>query len=294
MFQRAHELARGFTRPVVTVVKFWNGDIHTSVGSFVVINRAGWIVTAEHVARTRAAFEIHEKEIQEYRDKQKEIEDDPSLNSRARMKRRNKLKADEENEKWITGYLEVWGNLGIELKDRVLYIDQADLAIGRLEPFDPESVPAYPRLPTDPSSLNYGTSLMRMGYPLHPGVEARQTTEGFFELNKETLGFAPFANTGIFTRIYQEQGPAGSRGPIRYIETDSASYVGHSGGSMVDVDGRLWSINIKSAHYRMDDSTLLPDGSFRKQEETAHLGVGVHPEMLQTVLRENNIEFEVA
>ena len=54
MFAAANTLARGFTYPMIISSRRWSGGVDVSVGAFVVLNRAGWIVTAAHIFQVAA------------------------------------------------------------------------------------------------------------------------------------------------------------------------------------------------------------------------------------------------
>jgi len=49
MFAEACEIAKQFTRPVVISRRDQNGKCSASIGTFVVVNKEGWALTAWHI-----------------------------------------------------------------------------------------------------------------------------------------------------------------------------------------------------------------------------------------------------
>ena len=52
MFRNALKTAMGFTLPIVTSIKTYGGKCGSGVGTCVVVNDEGWIVTAAHVLKS--------------------------------------------------------------------------------------------------------------------------------------------------------------------------------------------------------------------------------------------------
>ena len=49
MFSKAVSIAAGFTRPVVISSRTGQGECAGTIGAYVVVNRAGWMLTAGHL-----------------------------------------------------------------------------------------------------------------------------------------------------------------------------------------------------------------------------------------------------
>ncbi|NIP94502.1 MAG: trypsin-like peptidase domain-containing protein [Akkermansiaceae bacterium] len=248
MFADAYDIAREFTRPVVISTRTWDGEVRSSLAAFVVLNEFGWFATAAHVLNAFFAARQHAEEI--------------AMHSEHRQ-------AD-PNPKWITNQSFWWGWDGINLAE-VHVRGESDLAIGRLEPFEPGVVKEYPTV-IDEGHLRPGTSLLRLGYPFH----SMQATfaGGQFQLPKGALPAPLFPIEGIFTRQIRVEGSI----IPRFIETTSPGLLGQSGGPVVDIDGMLWGIQSRTHHLNLGFSPRVQkDGEVVEEHQFLNVGIAVHP-----------------
>ena len=74
MFAKAYELASGFTKPVITSVRFSDNSIESSLGSFVILNEEGWIITAGHILNSFVGLRNHQKETSKHNTTIKDIQ----------------------------------------------------------------------------------------------------------------------------------------------------------------------------------------------------------------------------
>ena len=65
MFAEACRIAKGFTRPVATSIRFQDGTVSTSLNSFIVVNREGWVITAGHTFDSLVKYEKDRSKIEE-------------------------------------------------------------------------------------------------------------------------------------------------------------------------------------------------------------------------------------
>ena len=135
MFAKAYKIASSFTQPVIISSRFFDKTVDCGCGAFVVLNREGWILTAAHLWDSYFDFQHHGKELANYDSQVREIEQDRRLNERQKDRRISKLEA---NPKWITNHSFWWGRDGVQLQD-IKPLHDADLVLGRLEPFDPSN-----------------------------------------------------------------------------------------------------------------------------------------------------------
>ncbi len=75
-----------------------------------------------------------------------------------------------------------------------------DLAIGRLQPFQPEWVTEYPKLKDPAKGMDPGTSLCKLGYPFHKITPTFDEHTNMFNLPAEAYPPPLFPIEGIFTR----------------------------------------------------------------------------------------------
>ena len=65
MFSKAYEIASTYTQPLLVSSRLFNGEIKNNLGSFVIINDEGWIITVAHMLDSLIAFNQNNKEIQD-------------------------------------------------------------------------------------------------------------------------------------------------------------------------------------------------------------------------------------
>ena len=260
MFADAYETAREFTRPVVISTRTWDGTVNSSLAAFVILNEFGWFATAAHVLSAFFTARQQADEIAAYRE-------NPS---------------GEPNPKWITNQSFWWGWDGINMAE-VHVRAESDLAIGRLEPFEPGVVNAFPTV-VDAGHLRPGTSLLRLGYPFH---SMQATFSGNqFHLPKEALPAPLFPIEGIYTRQIRVEGSI----LPRFIETTSPGLLGQSGGPVVDIDGALWGIQSRTHHLDLGFSPRLQRGEEVVEEhQFLNVGIAVHPNEILDLCDEKGV-----
>jgi hypothetical protein len=161
LFSAALDIARKFTLPVIFTRRFRKGNLSSSLGSFVVVNREGWMVTADHIVAEILRFSESQQEIQEHARQKALIESDPGLKDNEKRRRIQRLPVSDE---WITHQAAMWGKPQWTVKD--FFRDSlADIAIGQLAGFDPAQVGEYPVFKNPNTELKSGTSLCRLGFP---------------------------------------------------------------------------------------------------------------------------------
>ena len=278
MFRDATRLARGYTRPVVASWRDASGRVGSSVGSFVVLNEAGWIVTSAHVfdAPARPAPEGSEAA---------QAMDTASPGDRSDASR----PAPHDR---ITARSWWWGRDGVALVDRTI-VAEADLAVGRLDPFPPDlvqGVPVFldPIAPTEP-----GTSLCRLGFPFAHVPTTHDTVTGHFAMTRPQLVFFP--NEGILTRLIDGGHTTDGAHPILALETSSPGLRGQSGGPVYDRKGRIWGIQSRTVHLPLGfDPTIVVDGRRTVEHQFLNLGVATHARTVLSVLSAMGVPVEVA
>ena len=134
MFRSAIAIASTFTLPVVLSRKTADGTCSCSIGSYVVINDEGWIVTAGHIANQFATLDQADKKAREKEARTAEIR---GKNDISEKEKREQLKALGKTKPQDTVRGSAWWSRpNVSLRE-FYAIDGADIAIGRLEPFDP-------------------------------------------------------------------------------------------------------------------------------------------------------------
>ena len=202
MFRQAYAKARHYTRPVVGVTRTVGGKCTSGIASFVIINREGWILTAYHILKILAAIREIQLKTQAYSESLASIRSDTSLSSKkaeAKIKALGPPPAPEDVEHCAVW----WGSNDAKLVDAG-GIEDIDLGVGRLEPFDPGSIAAYPVMKTTSKNYEPGVSLCKLGYPFYEVPVAWDGKTSNFTCASPDLAFPLFPIEGILTRFVRD------------------------------------------------------------------------------------------
>ena len=287
MFADAYEIVHHFTRPVIVSTRFFDKSVECDCGSFVVLNKAGWVLTVEHIWRTFHAYLAHKIEIASYRDEVAKLDADQKLTIKQKHKKAARLI---QNPKWITNHSFWWGDNNVQLKD-IRALPEGDLILGRLEPFDSTRISDYPII-KDPSALKPGTSLCKLGYPFHEIKASFNEANNAFELDPNALPLPRFPIEGIYTRNMVAGRSKDGRHQVMFLETSSPGLRGQSGGPIFDTKGTLWAIQSQTRHLPLGFSPKVKKGNKEVAEnQFLNVGIGVHPQTIVEFLQSNGVSY---
>jgi len=273
MFSKAFAAAAGFTRPVVISSRTVKGRCSSAVGACIVVNPEGWILTAAHLVETVRKQSEAAQAYRAYLADVRQMDRDRSSHSAPRKSRLRHLARPGADS--VRDHSVWWGADGAQLVD-VQMDPAADLALGRLEPFDPESAPGYPAFKTAGPDYAPGRSLCRIGFPFHEIEPAFDEARGAFVLPKEAVPLPLFAVEGIFSRSLRVSMP-GQGAASEFIETSSPGLQGQSGGPIFDADGAVWALQSHTRHYPLGFRPPVPGGPRgHTAAQFLNVGVGVH------------------
>ena len=294
MFVRAFRLASAFTRPVVISSRTVRGDCRGVVAAFTVVNRDGWVLTAAHILGILRRLEEEADRYRAYRSAVRDMEHARTSHDSARKRKLRHLERPAPDS--ACGCSAWWGADGAALKD-VRLMPESDLALGRLEPFDPAGVAHYPAFKAPGADYGPGRSLCRLGFPFHEIVPTWDEARGAFILPPEALPIPLFPIEGMLTRFLLSPPPGASAdGGARqgkYLETSSPGLQGQSGGPVFDSDGAVWAIQSHTRHLPLG---FRPRAPGEPKGQIAHqflnVGVGVHAEAILALLDEAGVAYE--
>lgn len=291
MFAKAYALASEFTQPVIISTRLYSGEVKCGVAAFVVLNKEGWIVTAAHVWNAFVARREHLKQIRQYEAALQAIQTNSAASTQQKT---NKMRQLKSNPQWISNHSFWWAWPGVRHKEFYVRSD-IDLALARLEPFEPAMVKAYPTIKDPSKNMQPGTSLCRLGYPFHEIHATYDEKTRTFNLAPDALPIARFPIEGIYTRNCIVERSQDGKYEVKFLETSSPGLRGQSGGPIFDVNGTVWAIQSQTTHFDLGFSPKIKRGN-REIEEHQFLsaGWGVHPEVLTAFLRDKNIDFKLS
>ena len=94
-------------------------------------------------------------------------------------------------------------------------VPAADLALGRLEPFDSASVAHYPVWKDPSRDVAPGRNLCKLGFPLHCIVPVYDEKANMFTLPEGSVPLRLFPMEGMFTRMVNTRAPGSGDGETK-------------------------------------------------------------------------------
>jgi hypothetical protein len=171
----------------------------------------------------------------------------------------------------------VWGHRSSGLVD-VAFVAAVDLAVGRLDPFDPAWVAEYPTLKDPTKNFSPGASLCKLGFPFFEIKPTFDEATSMFSIPPEMRNLPFFPIEGIYTRDLNVPDPIGaSPFPLTFLETSSPGLRGQSGGPTFDVMGAIWAIQSQTNCLPLGFSPEVKEGGkTHKEHQILNVGMGVH------------------
>ncbi len=295
MFTNAFAKASQFTLPVVISSRLGGGECSSAIGACVAVNREGWILTAAHLIKE---IERQRESVLKHRDHQSDIRRFENDTAADKFFRKQGVRTFHTPSKSaVKNHSVWWGKDGAQLRDLAV-INGADLALGRLEPFDPDWVAHYPVFKKPDASYLPGRSLCKFGFPFHKITPTFDTENNSFVLPKGAVPLPLFPIEGMFTRVVIAAMPGAKEGENgKFIETSSPGLVGQSGGPIVDSEGVVWALQSHTRHYPLGFSPPIPGQSespAQKEHQFLNVGLGVHAEIILNFLKQRGVEHQVA
>lgn len=289
MFSIAYEIASKFTHPVIVSIRFFDKTVEGGLGSFIILNDEGWIVTAAHILDPAFRQKQHAKYISAYNDQVEAIKENDKLKAHLKERQLKKLKS---NNKWITNCSFWWGNDMFKINNFEI-LRENDLAIGKIENYDKRFQNVYPKL-KKPENLKNGTSLCKLGFPFHSVKTDFDETSNSFKLAPGVLPVPRFPIDGIYTREVFAGKSKDGKFNIKFIETSTPGLKGQSGGPTFDVLGNIWAIQSQTINL---DLGFAPKIKREKKEvvenQFINLGFGIHVATLIDFLTDKGVKFEL-
>lgn len=294
MFVEAIEKASAFTFPLIISNQYQDGSISSSLASFIILNEEGWLLTAAHTIQDTSLHPAHLKEYHEY------IQGEATV----------------LNPKWILNH-SLWFGADHHRVHTFHVWPENDLAIGKIEHFNPGLVREYPVF-ISPDAVKSGRSLCKLGFPFYD-IQA-VFTENTFRYDPGLFPIPRFPYEGILTRIISGAagvpgagvpgagvpgaGVAGAAhpgsGPVQphplqealWIETSSPGLRGQSGGPVFDTAGRVWGIQSMTRHLPLGFSpSIKKNGVTVEENQFINLGWCAHVQAILNFLDQHGIKY---
>lgn len=270
MFSEAVRIASGFTYPYVGLRRRADGQVFTILAAFIVVNPEGWIVTSAHlIEELLAAGKAVEGS---------ESEAGASPDSRIVL----------SSEMWaIPDFATTRPRLVAGRVNKA-----ADIATGRLEPFDQRAVAAFPVFrDTAQSPLEQGASVCRLGFPFHTVHAEYDAAHNGFQVAPNAFPIPRFALDGIVARFNRRRTADGSS--ALFVETSTPGLRGQSGGPLLDTQGRVCGVQSQTAHVDLGFDASYENAAQEKITERQFLNVGLasHVDEVRALLDLDGVEY---
>lgn len=291
MYRKALAIAHQFTFPVVLSRRMLNGACGSGMGSFVVINSDGWIVTAAHIFNEIDVCLQQVKQVQQHAQDEAAIRADQSLNAKARGAKLHALgKLPQTSTASCSAW---WGADNVAVKD-VKILPEVDLGIGRLEPFDPAMVAAYPLFKDPKQGVQQGAGLVKLGYPFHAITPIWDDATQAFSFPNGAMPPPSFPIEGILTRLIDVPSRQTYPFPLMWMETSSPGLRGQSGGPTVDEQGVIWAIQSNTVHLQLGFNPPVPGAPGQVEHQFLNVGRGIHVGTILGFLDSHGVKYDVS
>jgi S1-C subfamily serine protease len=289
MFSKAYEIASEYTRPLIISHRLYDGKVQSGLGSFIVINKEGWILTAAHLIEPVNTFNQHVKAIKEFNKGKMAIDQHPNLSVNAKLQKKQEL---QPNPRWMTNLSHWWGNDKHKIRQFKIFKEN-DIAIGRIEDYDPSFCKQYPVF-KDPSKMKIGTSVCKLGFPFFNVKTTFNKQVKAFQFDRSILPIPRFPIDGIITRYNYSGKSKVINLDIRFVETSSPGLRGQSGGPLFDVEGRVMGIQSHTRHLPLGFSPKIKKGEEEVEEhQFLNVGVGAHVQSILAFLDMQGVKYNV-
>jgi len=288
MFRAAYAAAIKFTKPVVLSRLAHNGACSSAIAAYVVINSDGWVVTANHVVAEIAKMDAEQQSVVDHEAKVAAINADAALPEGKKKKaifNLGKLNKD------LTTKYSYWFGLPDNRASvkKWFTIPDIDLALGKIDPFDPAWVGTFPTFKDPTKNFEPGSSLCKLGFPFHSFEPKWDNARGQFDFPPGALPIPFFPIEGLFTRTL-ENPTGGGPFPLRQIETSSPGLRGQSGGPTFDTDGAIWGIQSMTINLPLGFAPKVK--GMGTEHQFLNVGIGVHVETLIGAFTHFGIKFQ--
>ena len=291
MFSKAVSVAAGFTRPMVISSYTTGGACGSIIGAYVLLNREGWILTAGHLLEIVRKQQESARRHQGYRGNVVEFHRDVAADKRYRKKGVRTLHRPAGAS--VRNHSVWWGVDGVRLVEARV-VPAADLALGRLDPFDPGSVPRFPVFRDPSRGYQPGRSLCKLGFPLHRIEAVYDEQANTFTLPRGSVPLPMLPLEGMFTRVVNTRAPGSGDGePSAFIETSTPGLIGQMGGPVFDSEAVVWGIQSHTMHHPLGFQPPVPGGGTERVEhQFLNTGLAVHASVIRRFLDAEGIEYE--
>lgn len=283
MFSKSVGTALKYTRPVVGALRNVGGGVEAFFGTFIVLNKDGWVLTAAHIMRPAVLLEQQRSRVQEV---QRELE---SIRASSFSAKHKKKAIDSLlGQPLVTHVTYLFG--ACRAQNLTVHINHlADIALTRVTGLEAEAVSEYPVFVESDSPPRPGTMLCRVGFAFHELTARFNEGQDKFEFEDGPFPVPVFCNEGMVTRHITRQGQGEE---ALFFETSSPGLRGQSGGPVLDVDGAVCGMQSQTA--TLDLGFIGAVKGSPQERQFLNVGHVVDASEVLRFAREYGVELQVA
>jgi len=294
MFENAIEEITGFTRPMHSLIRTYNGLITPASATFFFVNNEGVAVTCKHVAQHIINAEEINKRFAHFREERKTL---AVGNKNKAILKGLELKYRYTPETTVQ-MKHNFMNCFDTIKEVTCHIHpNLDLAILVFRGFSRILYRSHAKFLKNSADIRQGKMLCRLGFPFPEFNNFRYDPEkDDTEWTREGNPNSPiFPIDGIVTRFVAEAG----RG-VTGIEMSTPGLRGQSGGPLFDEKGQIYGMQFATRHlhlgFDMKDHEIVMDGKKIRiaNHPFLHVGLCVHVDRIKEFLHQHKISFDEA
>ena len=282
MYRNAIKNNTKYLFPFIEGIKYYDSlDIEHAIGTMMILNEDGDILTCKHIAYEFVNSDILAK-------KYLDILKDKDVLSKKDLEKKYSLNRDSAVLTNIHIPFSVNGDLKVEIK----FHEYLDLAIIRFKGLKIKC-DNYPKFSN--SMVEQGQSLCKLGFafPEYNYFEFSDKENKIVLKEKITSNFPLFPMDGIVTRLIADE-----RKIVSMFETSTPGIRGQSGGPVFSPEGVVYGIQSMTKHL---DLNFDIDADVRRGANDKHvnftpfinLGVAISSVKIIEFLKENKIKFSV-
>lgn len=291
MFVKAIEVATGFTRPLLSIERFYgSSEVIRGASTLFFVNADGWALTCRHVSNLIVGAEQlgtrkqqYEQELAAMSGKKKEKQIRRELEQKFQFDRKKVFEIKNRFIDCVEGPSQ-W---------TIYAHPKYDVALLHFEKFSKLSCSSFPVFAKEGSCLKQGKFLCRLGFPFPEFTNFRyDAATDAIEWTTTGRDVTPrFPIEGMLTRHLVD-----GEGKIMGFELSTPGLRGQSGCPVFDVEGRVWGMQSATNHLDLDfdvDQEVIRGGERRKVRDSAFLHVGhcIHVEVLKEFMTSKGVSF---
>lgn len=291
MFVNAIKEVTKFTRPIQSIARYYgNNEIVPGLGTLFFVNDQGVAITCKHVAQLILNATAINNKYEKFKKEASQI-------NKGLMHQQQLIQLEKKYNYQINSIIQLKTSF-IDCVDRLVNLKihlhkTQDLAIIKLEGFNKVNYTSHATFLKDPSKIEIGKFLCRVGYPFpeFKNFSYQKATDDikFDQTIKANVPIFPIE--GMITRNIAENNT------LSGIEMSTPGLRGQSGGPLFDENGVVYGMQQSTKHlhlgFDLEEKTIMVNGKKKKVNDYAfmHLGQCIRVDVIKDFLKLHKVYF---